>query len=229
MPFNVDGISPDLVMNPHAIPSRMTIGHMVETLLGKVAALQGTEGDATPFTAVTVQGVSDTLHKLGYQRFGCEALYNGHTGRRLEQLIYFGPTYYQRLKHLVDDKIHSRARGPLQVLVRQPTEGRSRGGGLRFGEMERDCMIAHGSAHFLRERLFVVSDRFRVHVCDLCGLFAIANLEKKTFECRGCQNSTQISAVYLPYACKLLFQELMAMAIAPRMFTLAHEPAAPAH
>jgi DNA-directed RNA polymerase II subunit RPB2 len=135
MPFNQEGISPDLVMNPHAIPSRMTIGHMVETLLGKVAALRGTEGDATPFTDVSVQGVSNQLHNLRYHRHGVEALFNGHTGRKLEQLIYFGPTYYQRLKHLVDDKIHSRARGPLQNLVRQPTEGRSRGGGLRFGEV----------------------------------------------------------------------------------------------
>lgn len=185
-------------------------------------------------------------------------MYNGHTGRRLSAHIFLGPTYYQRLKHMVDDKIHSRGRGPVQILTRQPAEGRSRDGGLRFGEMERDCMIAHGAAHFLKERLFDQSDAYRVHVCEHCGLIAIANLKKNTYECRGCKNNTdivQVSILYIllflidivtklgsdyavvqdlhsdfnsvvqmwqvhiPYACKLLFQELMSMAIAPRMFT----------
>eukprot|EP00741_Cyanophora_paradoxa_P010477 tig00000158_g10130.t1 len=218
MPFNCEGISPDIVMNPHAIPSRMTIGHMVECLLGKVAAITGEEGDATPFTEITVDQVSAELHKAGYQLRGWEVLYNGFTGRRLEALIFFGPTYYQRLKHMVDDKIHSRARGPLQILTRQPVEGRSRDGGLRFGEMERDCMISHGAACFLKERLFENSDPYQVHVCEMCGLIAIANLKKKTFECRGCKNKTQIAKIRMPYACKLLFQELMAMCISPRMF-----------
>jgi DNA-directed RNA polymerase II subunit RPB2 len=186
-------------------------------------------------------------------------MYNGHTGRRLTAHIFLGPTYYQRLKHMVDDKIHSRGRGPVQILTRQPAEGRSRDGGLRFGEMERDCMIAHGAAHFLKERLFDQSDAYRVHVCEHCGLIAIANLKKNTYECRGCKNNTdivqvsvlfclcvpnskanklgsdmsvvvldlhsysgfvsQMWQVHIPYACKLLFQELMSMAIAPRMFT----------
>jgi len=150
---------------------------------------------------------------------GNEVLYNGHTGRKLEAQIFIGPTYYQRLKHMVDDKIHSRARGPVQILTRQPVEGRARDGGLRFGEMERDCMISHGAAQFLKERLFDQSDAYRIHVCDLCGLIAIANLRKNTFECRGCRNKTQISQVNIPYAAKLLFQELAAMQIAPRLFT----------
>lgn len=126
---------------------------------------------------------------------GFETMYNGHTGRRLPAMIFLGPTYYQRLKHMVDDKIHSRGRGPVQILTRQPAEGRSRDGGLRFGEMERDCMIAHGAAHFLKERLFDQSDAYRVHVCERCGLIAIANLKKNSFECRGCKNKTDIVQV----------------------------------
>jgi len=220
MPWTCEGISPDIVVNPHAIPSRMTIGHLVECLLGKVSANTGDEGDATPFTEVTVEGISELLHKCGYQMRGNEVLYNGMTGRKMEAMIFFGPTYYQRLKHMVDDKIHSRARGPVQILTRQPVEGRSRDGGLRFGEMERDCMISHGASQFLKERLFEQSDMYRVHVCDICGLIAVADLKKNTFECRRCKNKTQISQVKMPYACKLLFQELMSMSITPRMFTV---------
>ncbi|KAI9032401.1 DNA-directed RNA polymerase II subunit RPB2 [Hyaloraphidium curvatum] len=219
MPFTAEGIVPDLVINPHAIPSRMTIGHLVECLLSKVGALLGDEGDATPFTDVTVEGISQALFKCGYQQRGFEVMYNGHTGRKLQANIFLGPTYYQRLKHMVDDKIHARARGPVTILTRQPVEGRSRDGGLRFGEMERDCMISHGAAQFLKERLFNVSDAYRVHVCQICGLFAIANMKKNTYECRSCSNKTEIAQVWMPYAAKLLFQELMAMNIAPRMFT----------
>ncbi|VAI36260.1 unnamed protein product [Triticum turgidum subsp. durum] len=219
MPWTIEGITPDIIVNPHAIPSRMTIGQLIECIMGKVAAHMGKEGDATPFTDVTVDNISKALHKCGYQMRGFETMYNGHTGRKLTAMIFLGPTYYQRLKHMVDDKIHSRGRGPVQILTRQPAEGRSRDGGLRFGEMERDCMIAHGAAFFLKERLFDQSDAYRVHVCEKCGLIAIANLKKNSFECRGCKNKTDIVQVHIPYACKLLFQELMAMAIAPRMLT----------
>ncbi|KAF9612408.1 hypothetical protein IFM89_039441 [Coptis chinensis] len=224
MPWTVEGITPDIIVNPHAIPSRMTIGHLIECIMGKVSAQAGKEGDATPFTNVTVGDIGTALHKCGYQMRGFETMYNGHTGRCLTAKIFIGPTYYQRLKHMVDDKIHSRGRGPVQILTRQPVEGRSRDGGLRFGEMERDCLIAHGAAHFLKERLFDQSDAYRVHVCERCGLIAIANLKKPTFECRRCKTRDGIVQVHIPYACKLLFQELMAMAITPRMLTKEFKP-----
>lgn len=220
MPFTAEGVVPDLIINPHAIPSRMTVAHLIECLLSKVSSLSGLEGDATPFTDVTVDAISKLLREHGYQSRGFEVMYNGHTGKKLAAQVFLGPTYYQRLRHMVDDKIHARARGPVQILTRQPVEGRSRDGGLRFGEMERDCMIAHGAAAFLKERLMEASDAFRVHVCGVCGLMSvIANLKKVQFECRSCKNKTNIYQVHIPYAAKLLFQELMAMNIAPRMYT----------
>lgn len=220
MPFTRDGLTPDLIINPHAIPSRMTIAHLIECVLSKVGALRGAEGDATPFTDVTLSNISDLLRESGYQSRGFEVMYNGHTGKKLRAQIFLGPTYYQRLRHMVDDKIHARARGPVQILTRQPVEGRARDGGLRFGEMERDCMISHGAAAFLKERLFEVSDAYRVHVCEICGLMTpIAKLKEQSFECRPCKNKTKIAQVHIPYAAKLLFQELTSMNIAARLFT----------
>jgi len=218
MPFTQSGISPDIVVNPHAIPSRMTVGHLIECLFGKVLSFFAKEGDGTPFTVFTVDSVGRMLHRMGFQRSGNEVMFNGHTGRKLEAQVFLGPTYYQRLKHMVDDKIHSRSRGPVTLLTRQPMEGRAREGGLRFGEMERDCIIAHGTASLLHERLFLNSDAYRVHVCDRCGLIAVADLRTMSFKCHAC-NSNKISQVLIPYACKLMFQELMAMQIAPRMLT----------
>ena len=113
-------------------------------------------------------------------------MYNGFTGKKMEVMIFLGPTFYQRLKHMVDDKMHSRGRGPTQILTRQPTEGRSRDGGLRFGEMERDCMISHGAARFLKERLFEVSDKYTMHICETCGLICQSNLTEQKFECTVC-------------------------------------------
>lgn len=215
MPFTVDGIIPDIIINPHAMPSRMTVGHLIECLLGKVSALSGEEGDATPFGQVTVEEISEKLKMFNFQSRGLEVMHNGMTGRKLRAQIFIGPTYYQRLRHMVDDKIHARARGALQVLSRQPLEGRSRDGGLRFGEMERDCIISHGASAFLKERLMDVSDSFTCYVCDKCGLLAISG--KDILECKGCSNQIAISKIQIPYAFKLLLQELMAMNIAPRL------------
>lgn len=146
-----------------------------------------------------------------------QVLYSGFTGKRINTMVFLGPTYYQRLKHMVDDKIHSRARGPVQILTRQPVEGRAREGGLRFGEMERDCIISHGSAAFLKERLFDQSDAYRVHVCEKSGLMAVADLRKNHFYSQIHGNDSAIAQVFMPYACKLLFHELMAMCITPRL------------
>ena len=218
MPFTMEGITPDIIVNPHAIPSRMTIGHLIECLSSKTAAISGREGDSTPFSEKQqVNEIWEHLHKLGYQKYGNETVFNGFTGRKVDMLIFFGPTYYQRLKHMVEDKIFSRARGPVQILTRQPTEGRARSGGLRFGEMERDCMISHGAALFLKERLMDVSDKYRVHVCENCGLFAVADVDQQTFKCNLCRSEPAKIVQVNPYACKLLFQELMAMHITPRI------------
>uniref|UniRef100_A0A7S1C2I4 DNA-directed RNA polymerase subunit beta n=1 Tax=Bicosoecida sp. CB-2014 TaxID=1486930 RepID=A0A7S1C2I4_9STRA len=225
MPWSREGVVPDIIVNPHAIPSRMTIGHLIECLMGKVMTQLGFLGDATPFSSVTVEYVAGLLHEHGYQRNGNEVMFNGHTGRKLEAQVFLGPTYYQRLKHMVGDKVHARARGPVALLTRQPMEGRSRDGGLRFGEMERDCIIAHGTAQLLQERTFLNSDPYRVHVCDTCGLIAVADTADNSYKCTGCsklRRRTSVSQIFIPYACKLLFQELMAMSIAPRMLTLPH-------
>jgi DNA-directed RNA polymerase II subunit RPB2 len=221
MPFSCRGISPDIIVNPHAIPSRMTIGHLIETLLGKVVVQAQMGGDATVFTSISVQEIADRMHQCGFQRYGNETMYNGHTGIAMQAKVFLGPTYYQRLKHMVDSKIHARARGPANNLTRQPREGRAQDGGLRMGEMERDCLIAHGAASLMKERLFYASDPYRVHVCDICGLIGIMDIDKSNFSCKGCDNQRDYSQVELPYACKLLFQELIAMCCIPRMFTSA--------
>lgn len=224
LPFSIEGLNPDLVINPHAIPSRMTIGHLVECLASKVGTIKAATADGTIFSDITVEDISRELHTLGYQKQGMETLYNPFTGQRLANRIFFGPTFYQRLRHMVADKIHARSRGKLQNLNQQPTEGRSRDGGLRFGEMERDCMISHGSAKFLKERLLDVSDSYAVHVCRQCGCMAVANLKLNEYRCLNCKeteigSNTEIVQIRIPYACKLLFQELAAMHIGVRFST----------
>jgi len=229
MPFTKDGLRPDIIINPHAIPSRMTIGQLKETLLGKVLLELGMFGDGTGFGNLDVKTISDTLLQLGYESYGNELLYNGLTGEQLETNIFIGPVFYQRLKHMVNDKQHSRSIGPMVNLTRQPAEGRSRDGGFRIGEMERDVMIAHGMSKFCRERLYDVSDKYSVHVCRKCGMIASYNDGNKNrmsaradftiHLCKTCNNTTDFAKVEIPYAFKLMHQELQTINVVPRIIT----------
>ena len=208
------------IITGQCIPSRMTIAQLMETLLSKVGCMTGALGDGSPFGETTVEDLSTILRdNYGMEPHGNEIMYNGYTGRMMETSIFIGPCYYQRLRHCSADKMHSRASGPLVMLTRQPAEGRAREGGLRFGEMERDCVVAHGMADFTKERLMECSDSFSCYSCKDCGLLAIANPEQNIWSCRGCGNTTSFSHLNLPYASKLLLQELETMCIGSRLIT----------
>ena len=217
MPFTANGLKPDIIINPHAIPSRMTIAQLKETLLGKVLLEMGLFGDGTSFGEFDISNIIDKLNDLGYESKGNELMYNALTGEQLTMNIFIGPAFYQRLKHMVNDKQHSRSIGPMVNLTRQPAEGRSRDGGLRFGEMERDCMISHGASRFTKGRIYDASDAFSVFVCNKCGLIASFNNKEHIHYCNTCGNRNDFKYVEIPYACKLMFQELITMNIAPRI------------
>jgi len=219
MPFTSSGVKPDIIINPHAIPSRMTIGQLKETILGKVLLELGLFGDGTSFGDFDVNDICNQLIKVGYEAHGNELLYNGLTGEQHECSVFMGPVFYQRLKHMVNDKAHSRSNGPMVNLTRQPAEGRSRDGGLRFGEMEKDAMVSHGAARFTRGRMYDASDKYSVFVCKKCGIIASYNDKMHIHHCRTCDNRVDFSYVEIPYACKLLFQELNTMNIMPRLIT----------
>ena len=219
MPFTKDGIRPDIIINPHAIPSRMTIGQLKETLLGKLLVNLGLFGDGTSFGEYDIKDISKELLKVGYEMNGNEILYNGLTGEQIKSDVFIGPVFYQRLKHMVSDKQHSRSIGPMVNFTHQPAEGRSRDGGLRFGEMERDAMVGHGASRFTRGRMYDCSDKYEVHVCRKCGIIASYNDERSIHFCKTCDNRADFALVQIPYACKLLFQELATMNVAPRIMT----------
>ena len=219
MPFTSCGLKPDIIINPHAIPSRMTIAQLKETLLGKVLLELGLFGDGTPFEELDINIIRKELLKHNYEQSGNELLYNGMTGEQLECSIFMGPCYYQRLKHMVTDKYHSRSIGPMVNLTRQPAEGRSKDGGLRFGEMERDCMISHGASKFTKERIYDSSDKYTIYSCNYCGKIAAYNKKMHIYNCNLCENTVAFSKINIPYACKLLFQELTTMNIFPRIIT----------
>lgn len=226
MPYTSNGLRPDIIINPHAIPSRMTIAQLKETLLGKVLLELGLFGDGTSFGNLDIKTIAGELQKVGYESYGNEVMYDAMTGEQLETSIFIGPVFYQRLKHMVNDKQHSRAFGPAVNLTRQPAEGRSRDGGFRVGEMERDCLIAHGMSHFCRERLFEVSDKYSTMVCKKCGMIATYNegttINKQYFSihhCNTCDNKTDFAKVEIPYAFKLMSQELQTINVIPRILT----------
>jgi DNA-directed RNA polymerase subunit B len=217
MPYTEDGTVPDIIINPHAFPSRMTVGQFVESIAGKAAAIRGNPTNATAFSGEKVEELGKTLEKAGFHPLGKEVMYDGKTGRKYNTEVFIGVVYYQKLHHMVADKIHARARGQVQMLTKQPTEGRARGGGLRFGEMERDCLIAYGASMVLKDRLLDEADRTEIHVCEKCGLIAYYDARQRKYTCKICGESAEISTVVAAYAFKLLLQEIMSLNIAPRL------------
>ena len=211
MPFNDQGVVPDIIMNPHGFPSRMTVGKMLELVAGKAGVMSGNFGYGTAFGGSKVEDMGDILIKNGFSYSGKDFVTSGITGESLPAYIFFGPIYYQKLKHMVQDKMHSRSRGPRATLTRQPTEGRSRDGGLRLGEMERDCLIAYGASQLLLERLMISSDAHVVDICGTCGLMGYQGY------CQTCKKSEGMAKMTIPYAAKLLIQELLSMNVMARL------------
>jgi len=217
LPYTQDGIVPDIMINPHAFPSRMTVGQFMESLGGKAAALRGKVVDGSAFLGEKLNDIKGFMEQYGYKYSGKEEMYDGRTGLKFPVEVYIGVVYYQKLHHMVADKIHSRARGQVQMLTKQPTEGRARGGGLRFGEMERDCLIAYGASMMLKDRLLEESDKAEVNVCERCGLLSYYDIKQRRYICRVCGDKAKISTIVIAYAFKLLLQEMMSLNIAPRL------------
>ncbi len=215
MPFTSRGVIPDIIFSPHSIPGRMTISHLIEILAGKVGSLKGDYIDGTPFDSTSEEELRRQLKDLGFRDDGTEIMYNGITGEQFKVRIFIGNMFYLKLKHMVANKLHSRASGRIQLLTRQPIEGRAKGGGLRIGEMEKDCFVAHGASLLLKERFD--SDKTTIYVCENCGMVAVFDSFKSKKYCLRCGSSTDITAVEISYAFKLLLDELKSMVVYPKL------------
>jgi len=215
MPFTANGIVPDIIFSPFSIPSRLTVSHLIELVGGKVGALSGKQIDATTFQGMDEFTLRKFLHELGFREDGSETLYDGRTGKEMEARIFVGSQYYYRLKYMVAGKLQTRSRGAVQLLTRQPTEGKAKGGGLRLGDMEKDCFVAYGASLLLKERFD--SDSTIIPVCKKCGMVAVHNKYKGIDLCPVCGEGAPIALVEISYAFKLLLDELKSMCIYPKI------------
>ncbi len=215
MPYSASGIVPDLIFSPHGIPSRMTVSHLIEMIGGKAGALSGRYIDGTMFDSEPEKGLREQLIELGFREDGTETMYNGRTGEQFSVNIFIGNLYYLKLKHMVSNKIHARARGPIQLLTRQPTEGRAKEGGLRLGEMEKDTFVAHGASLLLKERFD--SDRTVVPICSKCGLVAVDDKFKDRSYCPVCGETVKVNYVEMSFAFKLLVDEFRSLCVNPKL------------